>query len=378
LTLSEEDRQGRNCFVAWCEAAGCRVTVDRLGNIFALRPGKAPDLPPIAAGSHLDTQPHGGRFDGVFGVLAALEVLRTLEDHGFRTEAPVAAVVWTNEEGARFAPSMMGSAVFAGILDLADALTTTDRGGVSVSDALEAIGYSGSAPCGGRVLGTFFEAHIEQGPLLESEGKTIGIVTGAQGMTWLEVTVTGQDAHAGTTPVDLRRDALLGAARMVDAVHGIAVHHGPEARATVGVINALPGSPNTVPGAARFSVDMRHPASATLERMVEDLRARCQRIGGKLDLETRVEQVEYTAPVSFDAGCIESIRSASDLLGYESMEIGSGAGHDACHIARVAPTGMIFVPCAAGISHNEEESADPADLEAGCNVLLHAVLERAL
>ena len=377
LALTDEDKQGRELFVRWCRAAGCSITVDSMGNIFARRPGTDRNRAPVASGSHLDTQPHGGRFDGVYGVLAALEVLRTLNDAGVETRAPLEAIVWSNEEGARFAPAMLASGVFAGVYTSEYAMSRTDRDGRTFGAELARIGYAGDVACGGHALEAFFEAHIEQGPILEAEGKTIGVVTGVQGLYWFDVTVTGQDSHAGSTPMERRRDALLGAARMVAAVHDIALEQAPQGRATVGELYVSPGSRNTIPGMVRFGVDIRHPDAAALKTMGERLSEQCTAIGARAGLEVSVERIDYTPPVSFDGDCIDAVESACERLHYPHRRMQSGAGHDACFVSMVAPTSMIFVPCADGLSHNELESAQPDDLAAGGNVLLHALLGKA-
>jgi beta-ureidopropionase / N-carbamoyl-L-amino-acid hydrolase len=376
LALSDLDRAGRDLFVRWCKEAGCAVTVDRMGNIFARRKGRRADLAPVATGSHLDTQPTGGRFDGVYGVLAGLEVVRTLNDLGYETEAPLEIVVWTNEEGARFAPAMLGSGVFAGIFDEAYGHDRTDLDGIKAGDELRRIGYLGAEPCGGRKLGAYFEAHIEQGPILEAEGKTIGVVQGIQGISWLEVTLTGSESHAGTTPMDRRRDALLGCARLVERINRLALAH-PPGVATVGIVEIGPGSRNTIPGTAFFTVDLRHPEAKTLAAMKARLETEIAEVAAALDLDRRCVEIWHSPPIPFDPGCIDAVRRAARDAGYAARDITSGAGHDAGNLAKVAPTAMIFVPCAGGISHNEIEDASPDDLAAGCNVLLRVLLERA-
>jgi N-carbamoyl-L-amino-acid hydrolase len=377
LALTDLDREGRDLFVRWCEAAGCSISVDAMGNIFARRPGRNPDLPAVATGSHLDTQPTGGKFDGVYGVLAGLEVIRTLNDHGIETEAPVEAVVWTNEEGSRFAPAMIASGVFAGVFDLDYAYARADTDGRRMGDELARIGYKGDQPCGGRTLRAFFEAHIEQGPILEAERRTIGVVTGAQGQRWFEVTVTGAESHAGTTPMPRRRDALQAAARMVAEVQNLATARPSHAVSTVGMLQVSPNSRNTIPGRVFFTVDLRHPEDAVLSDMAGELKAACERIAAAQNVACEIDEFWYTPPVAFDAECVAAVRQGAEALGFGHRDIISGAGHDACYINRVAPTGMIFVPCKDGISHNEIESATAEDLAAGCNVLLHAMLERA-
>ena len=377
LALTDLDKQGRDLFVGWCKEAGMTVAVDRMGNIFARREGRDSTLPPVVTGSHLDTQPHGGKFDGVYGVLAGLEVVRTLNDRGFETDAAIEVAVWTNEEGSRFAPAMTASGVFAGVFTEEFAHARADADGKTLGEELKRIGYLGDRKCGGRKLGAFFEAHIEQGPILEAEKRTIGVVTGAQGQRWFDVAVTGQDAHAGTTPMPRRRDALLGGARLVERVDAIARAHAPHGVGTVGVIAAEPGSRNTIPGAAIMTVDIRHPEEKALAAMAASLNAAAAAIAADLGLEIAVKEIWHSKPVAFDRDCVDAVRAAAMACGFDGLDIVSGAGHDACYIGRVAPTGMIFVPCAGGLSHNEIESATPDDLAAGCNVLLRAMLSRA-
>jgi beta-ureidopropionase / N-carbamoyl-L-amino-acid hydrolase len=377
LALTDLDRQGRDLVTGWCRDAGLTVSTDRLGNIFARRRGRNNALPPVVSGSHIDTQPSGGKFDGNYGVLAALEVVRTLNDRGQQTEAPVEIAIWTNEEGTRFTPVMMGSGVFAGVFDLDYVLARTDLDGKSVGAELARIGYAGAVPVGGRPFAAYFEAHIEQGPILEDTGNTIGIVTGALGLRWYDVVLTGQDSHAGPTPMRLRKDALLGAAHIVQEVNRIALQYQPEGRGTVGFMQVKPNSRNVVPGEVRFSVDLRHADDAKLDEMEALLRAVCQRVADQSGLAFAIDRVSNYPTVRFHSECVAAVGEAARRLGYKHMEIVSGAGHDACYVARVSPTGMIFVPCEGGISHNEIENAAPQDLEAGCNVLLNAMLERA-
>ena len=375
LALTDLDREVRDWFCAAAASAGCRVTIDDLGNIFARRPGRDASLPPVAIGSHLDTQPTGGKYDGVIGVLAGLEVLRTLNDLGIETEAAIEVVNWTNEEGSRFAPAMLASGVFAGVFDRHYADTRTDREGVSFGDELDRIGYRGPEPCGAHPLGAHFELHIEQGPILEAEGRTIGIVTGVQGMRWYEVNVTGSDSHAGSTPMRMRRDALLAAARMIAAVHDAAMAHAPDAVGTVGLIESRPNSRNVIPGAVFFTIDLRHPDDAVVAVMQEEIRAAITAIADAGGVACDMAQVWNSPAVHFDPGCVDAVRRAAAAGGHSSREIVSGAGHDSAYVARVAPTTMIFVPCAGGLSHNELESAERADVAAGANVLLRAVLD---
>jgi N-carbamoyl-L-amino-acid hydrolase len=378
LAASDLDAEARRLFIRWCEEAGCTVTIDRIGNIFARRPGRRPDLPPVMAGSHLDTQPTGGRFDGAYGVMAGLEVIRTLNDLAYETESPVEIVAWTNEEGSRFSPAMVGSGVFAGVFDLSYGLERPDNvSGVALGSELERIGFAGPTPVSGRPVAAYFEAHIEQGPILEAAGLPVGIVTGAQGQRWYEITVTGQEAHAGPTPMPRRRDALVGAARMIDAVNRIGHAHAPNACATVGFVQVSPNSRNTIPGRVFFTVDFRHPVDAVLTAMDAELREACAAAAASQSLVVAVEEFWYFPPTPFAQRLVSAVREAAQAQGYAHQDIVSGAGHDAVYMARVAPAAMIFVPCVGGISHNEIEDAKPDDLTAGCNVLLNALLESA-
>ena len=377
LALTDEDRAGRDLFVSWCLDAGCRISVDDMGNIFARRTGLREGLPAVATGSHLDTQPHGGRFDGVYGVLSGLEVIRTLNDHDVETEAPVDVVVWTNEEGARFAPAMLASGVFAGVFKRAFALERTDGDGRTLGAELNRIGYLGDEPCGDRTLDSYFEAHIEQGPILEREGRTIGVVLGGQGQRWYDVTLGGRDAHAGSTPLADRRDALVAAAGVVSAARHAALDHSPEAVSTVGQLDVIPNSRNTVPGLVRLAVDLRHPDDEVLAEMDASFRERSEAACRNEGVDLEIDEIWRNPAVRFDRGCVDEVRNAARALGYSHLDMVSGAGHDACQVCRTTPTAMIFVPCAGGVSHNEAESAEPADLEAGCNVLLQAVVQRS-
>ena len=377
LALTDLDREARDLFVAWCREAGCTVRIDRMGNIFARRGGADDTLAPVMTGSHLDTQPLGGKFDGPYGVLAGLEVVRALNDAGIETKAPVDVVVWTDEEGVRFSAGTMASGVFAGMVDLDDGLSCTDADGKTVGEELQRIGYAGTEPVGGYPVGAFFEAHIEQGPILEAEGKTVGVVLGAQGKRSFTVTVEGEEGHAGTVPMDARRDALLGAARMIDAVNGVALRHRPDTVVTVGTIRARPDSPNTISGRAVFPIDSRHPDNDVLAAVADDIRRACEEIAAKAGLGVVIDQTAHRSTVEFDGACIGAIRNAAQRLGIAHRDIRSAAGHDACNLAALCPTGMIFVPCEKGISHNESENAKPEDLAAGCEVLAHVILDRA-
>lgn len=375
LALTDEDRHGRDLFVEWCRQASCDLRIDRLGNLFAQRPGRDPHCLPIACGSHLDTQPRGGRFDGVYGVLAGLEVIETLNDNGIQTLSPLEVCVWTNEEGARFTPPMLASGVHAGVYSLEYALARRDTEGTSLGQALEAISYAGEMACGRHRLGAFLEAHIEQGPVLERERQSVGVVTGVQGSRWYRVTLSGQDAHTGATPMPGRRDALLAAARLIVAVNAIADTHAPLAVASVGQIDNAPNSPNTLAGRTELTIDMRHP-SVNGQASMED--ALHQAVAAA-DTEVEVELVRImdTPPIDFHPACIAVVEESARERGYRYRRMLSGAGHDACHLAGVTPTAMIFVPCAGGLSHNEAESAAPDELAAGANVLLDALLHLA-
>jgi N-carbamoyl-L-amino-acid hydrolase len=377
LTLTDLDKQGRDLFVTWCKEAGCTIKVDQMGNIFARRPGRNNSLAPVGTGSHLDSQPTGGRFDGVYGVLAGLEVIRTLNDHGIETERPVEASVWTNEEGSRFAPAMVGSGVYAGVFSLEYGHSRTDQQGKTIGEELKRIGYLGDLAVGNRPVHAFFETHIEQGPILEHEGQTIGVVTDAQGQRWYELVLTGQDSHAGPTPMPVRRDALLGAAKVIQLVNEIGLAHAPLAVSTVGMLNVYPNSRNVIPGKVFLTVDFRCPDNAELTKMDAELKAGVAKIAAEGKLEHELTQIFQYDCVHFDESCVEMVRAGAKRLGYTTREIVSGAGHDACYMSKVTPTAMVFVPCIGGISHNEIEDAKPEWIEAGANVLFQAMLAKA-
>ena len=377
LALSDLDRQGRDLVVGWAKQAGLSITVDKIGNVFMRRPGKNPSLPPIACGSHIDTQPTGGKFDGNYGVLAGLEVVRTLNDHRIETEAPIEVIFWTNEEGSRFVPVMMGSGVFAGAFTLEHCYAAKDVDGKTVGDELRRIGYVGDEEPGKHPIGAYFEAHIEQGPVLEDAGKTIGIVTGVLGLRWYDCVVTGMEAHAGPTPMALRKDALQVATRIMQEVVAIAHRYPPYGRGTVGFVQVHPNSRNVIPGRVKFSIDLRNVDSERLDKMDAEIRAFVEKTAKDSGLSITLEQVSYFPPCPFEEGCVKAVEKATKELGYSHMEAVSGAGHDAVYMARLAPAAMVFVPCKDGISHNEIEDAKPEHLEAGCNVLLHAMLDRA-
>jgi len=375
VALTPADREGRELFARWCREAGLEVRVDAIGNMFARRPGAAAGSAPVVMGSHLDTQPNGGKFDGAYGVMAGLEVMRALNDAGARTRAPLEVACWTNEEGSRFVPTMMGSGVFTGVHDLRTILENTDSEGVTVADALEAIGYRGDARP--HEVGAYFEAHIEQGPVLEDTKTTIGVVQGALGQRWFDVVITGQDAHAGPTPMHLRKDALLAAARLALEVNRIATAFPDNARGTVGHLQVRPNSRNVVPGEVRMSVDLRNAADSTLLSMKDELTSAASAIAEERRVLVELEEVVYFPPSRFAPELVERVRAAAQALELSHRDIVSGAAHDAVYLSRVAPTAMVFVPCEGGISHNEIENAKPGDLAAGCSVMLRAVLETA-
>jgi beta-ureidopropionase / N-carbamoyl-L-amino-acid hydrolase len=374
LTLTELDREVRDWFKTRAEALGCTVTVDDMGNMFARRPGQRSDIPPIGMGSHLDTQPTGGKFDGALGVLAALEALTTLHRAGYETFAPIEAINWTNEEGARFAPAMIASGVFAGVFARDWAAARADRSGETFGGALDKIGYRGAEKCGGHKLSAFFEVHIEQGPYLEAEGKDIGVVTGVQAMRWYEATIAGKDSHAGTTPMPRRHDALLAAARLVETVNASARKHAG-AVGTVGLMEVKPGAPNVIPGEVFFMIDMRDPDPAVLDQMEREIADAAKAAETNLGVQITIKNIWTQPPQPFDADCIAAVRAAAQVSGYTTRDIISGAGHDAAYVARVAPTAMIFVPCKDGISHNEAEYSSKEQCAAGAQVLLQAVLD---
>ena len=377
LALSELDRQGRDLVTRWAREAGMTVTIDKIGNGFMRRAGRNNSLPPIMTGSHIDTQPTGGKFDGNYGVLAGLEVVRTLNDHGIETEAPIEVAFWTNEEGSRFVPVMMGSGVFAKAFTLEHAYAATDTDGKSVKDELERIGYLGTEEPGAHPIGAYFETHIEQGPVLEDHGKTIGVVTGVLGVRWYDCVVTGLEAHAGPTPMALRKDALQVATKLMQEVVACAHRHPPHGRGTVGMVQVFPNSRNVIPGRVKFSIDLRNASEALCDEMDADIRGVAARLSAESGLPIDIKLVTSFPATEFHADCVDAVARATQALGYSHMQAVSGAGHDALYMAKLVPAGMIFIPCKDGISHNEIEDAQPEHITAGCNVLLHAMLERA-
>ncbi|WP_457419036.1 Zn-dependent hydrolase [Roseateles sp. P5_E7] len=377
LTLTDLDKQGRDLVTRWAREAGMTVTIDQIGNGFMRRAGRNNSLPPIMTGSHIDTQPTGGKFDGNYGVLAGIEVVRTLNDYCIETEAPIEVAFWTNEEGSRFVPVMMGSGVFAKAFTLEHAYAATDTEGKTVKGELERIGYIGEQVPGDHPIGAYFETHIEQGPVLEDHDKTIGVVTGVLGIRWYDCVVTGMEAHAGPTPMALRKDALQVAAKLMQEVVACAHRHPPHGRGTVGMVQVHPNSRNVIPGRVKFSIDLRNATDALCEAMDADIRAVAAKLSAESGLPIEITPVSNYPAQPFHADCIAAVQKAADTLGYSNMRAVSGAGHDAVYMARLAPAGMIFIPCKDGISHNEIEDAKPEHIEAGCNVLLQAMLERA-
>jgi N-carbamoyl-L-amino-acid hydrolase len=376
LALTDEDKEGRELVSSWLRDAGLTLRIDEIGNIFARRAGRNPDFPPVMSGSHIDTQPTGGKFDGNYGVLAALEVVRRLNELEIETEAPIDVAIWTNEEGSRFVPVMMGSGVFAKVLTLDEALNAQDKSGIKVADELKRIGYDGKEPVGGYPVKAYYEAHIEQGPVLDTENLPVGIVTGSLGLYWYDVVVTGQECHAGPSPMPYRRDALKVAAGMINKILTFADTRQPDGRVTVGELDLHPNSRNVVPGKVRFTVDLRHSNIAELEQMNQELEALiAESHSDAVTVELKV--VQKMAPTLFDAGRVDHVRQAVEHMGLPNRELISGAGHDAVYLSRVIPTAMIFVPCIGGISHNEIEDARPDELKAGADVLFHTMLAEA-
>lgn len=377
LALTDLDKQGRDLVTSWARAEGMSVVVDQIGNIFMRRRGRNNALPPVMTGSHIDTQPTGGKFDGNYGVLSGIEVIRTLNQHNIQTEAPIEVTVWTNEEGSRFVPVMMGSGVFCGAFTLEHAYNATDIDGKKVRDELERIGYIGDQVCGDHPIGAYYEAHIEQGPVLENADTVIGVVPAVLGLSWYDCTVTGFESHAGPTPMEIRKDALQVSTFIMQEVVAIANRYPPYGRGTVGQVQVMPNSRNVIPGQVKFSIDLRNVSEDSLTRMHEDLLAYLEAMRKKTGLSIELERVSYFPPCPFHPDCVDNVRAASAALGYKTMDVVSGAGHDAIYAARLAPAGMIFVPCKDGVSHNEIEDARPEHLEAGCNVLLQAMLASA-
>jgi N-carbamoyl-L-amino-acid hydrolase len=376
LALTDEDIEGRSLFREWVEEAGCTIRQDTMGNIFARRNGKNPDAPPVLSGSHLDTQPSGGRFDGILGVLGALEVVRSLNDYGIETKSPIEVAVWTNEEGARFPPAMMGSGVFAGVLKQEEIYANQDPDGITVEHELRRTGQLGSVPCETFPINAYYELHIEQGPVLENENTSIGVVTGGQGAVWNHITLHGQGSHAGTTPMNYRRDPMMGASIIITELREIIRKHST-AVCTVGRLETYPSSINTIPSRVFFTVDTRHPDQEKLMQFNENLKNLVNTVCSSEGLENEFSIVQINPSVEFHQDCINIVRNSAQSLGYSHRDIVSGAGHDACYLNDVAPTGMIFIPCDNGLSHDEAENTSPEQVAAGADVLLNSVLASA-
>jgi len=376
-TLTDEDAEGRALFQRWCETAGMTMGVDTMGNMFAERPGEDPDALPVYMGSHLDTQPTGGKYDGVLGVLGGLEAIRTMNDMGVKTKHPIVLTNWTNEEGTRFAPAMLASGVFAGKHSQDWAYDRVDADGKRFGDELERIGWVGDEEVGARKMHAFFELHIEQGPILEAEGKDIGVVTHGQGLRWIECTVTGKESHTGSTPMSMRKNAGRGLALVTELVHEIAMKNQPNAVGAIGHIDVYPNSRNIIPGKVVFTVDMRTHLIDKLEGMVAEFMERAPKLCAEIETEFSCEIVGQFNPPAFDATCVGAVRNAAAHMGYSHMDIVSGAGHDACWMNDLTPTAMIMCPCVDGLSHNEAEEISKEWAQAGTDVLLHAVLETA-
>ncbi|MEE9416326.1 MAG: Zn-dependent hydrolase, partial [Acidimicrobiales bacterium] len=372
--LSDDDAAGRALFCSWAEAAGCSLQTDSVGNLFARRPGRDDDSAPLVMGSHLDTQPTGGRFDGVYGVLGGLEVVETLNDHSIETAAPVEVAVWANEEGSRFPRSMMGSGVWGAVMDLDEVRALTDESGISVGQELDRLGWVGPLALT-RPFGHYLELHIEQGPILEADNTEVGIVTGVQGLRWYTIEITGFPAHAGPTPMDGRRDPARALAKILSEIYDMAAKNAPWARATPAQFHSEPTSPNTVPSVIRFSLDLRHPDAEVLEAMEQAMRQIVRKASAEHDCEESIAVDNDSPPIVFDESCIDAVETAAGAAGFNHQRIVSGAGHDACYVAAHAPTSMIFIPCKDGLSHNEAESIEPDQATRGANVLLGAALK---
>ena len=377
LAATAEDKTARDLFTAWAKTENCQISIDQIGNVFARRPGKNDKLAPVVLGSHLDSQPTGGKFDGTYGVLAALEVIRCLNDSGIVTDRPVEAVSWTNEEGSRFPPAMMGSGVFSGSINLEKALSTRDINGISVGEALKAINYAGEQKCGDRAIHAYLEAHIEQGPILEKEDITIGVVLGIQGIRWFDIVIHGTEAHAGPTPMPARNDALVAASDLILQIEGLALQHSPDGRTTVGTVATFPNSRNVIPGEVKLGIDMRHPDASVLSTMKEELYAILEKIRTERGVAGKIDEIWYSPPTIFDAETVDAVEAMATSRQFTCQRITSGAGHDAKYMADICPTAMVFIPCDGGLSHNEAENAKNEHLIAGAQVLLDVALAKA-
>ncbi|WP_409977004.1 Zn-dependent hydrolase [Afifella sp. JA880] len=376
-TLTDDDAEGRRLFKTWCDEAGLTMGIDEMGTMFARREGTDPDALPVYVGSHLDTQPTGGRYDGVLGVLGALEAVRSLNDLNIKTKHPIVVVNWTNEEGARFAPAMLASGVFAGVHTLDYAYGRKDLEGKTFGEELARIGWKGDEKVGARKMHAYYELHIEQGPILEAEKKEIGVVTHCQGLWWLEFTLTGKEAHTGSTPMAMRVNAGLAMARIFEMVQKVAMDAQPNAVGGVGQVTFQPNSRNVLPGKVVFTVDIRTVDQEKLDGMRARIEKEAAAICAEIGVGCEVEAVGHFDPVTFTPELVATVRKAAETLGYAHMDIVSGAGHDACWAAKVAPATMVMCPCVDGLSHNEDEDISKEWAEAGANVLFHAVLETA-
>ncbi len=377
LALTDLDKQSRDLLTQWCAAEGCSRVVDAMGNMYFRRAGKNPTVHPVGTGSHLDTQPTGGKYDGVYGVLAGLEVVRTLNDNSIETEFPVELVVWTNEEGARFAPAMIGSGVCSGDFSLEYGHSRADSDGKTIGEELQRIGYLGESSPQNHRFSAFFESHIEQGPILEAENKLIGAVTGVQGVNWYDIVVEGEETHAGPMPMAMRKDAMRGASNLIPKIYDIALSCAPKARATIGEFHLEPGSRNTVPSQIRFTVDLRHPDMTTFDAMDCELKGLIRQFDDQSNLSYSIDHLWRSPPIQFDPDCIKLVNESAKICGHEAIEMVSGAGHDSVYISRVSPVSMIFIPCDDGVSHSEVENTSYEAVEAGANVLFHTILQRA-
>ena len=378
LALTDLDRQSRELLTDWCAAENCTLTVDAMGNMYFRRSGKNNDANPVGTGSHLDSQPTGGKFDGAYGVLAALEVIRSLNDNGVETELPVELVVWTNEEGARFPPAMIGSGVCSGEFDLEYGHSRADHNGITIGEELSRIGYLGDSPPQSHRFSAFYEAHIEQGPILEAQERLIGVVTGVQGSNWYDIVIEGEETHAGPMPMEMRKDALRSASRLLPGIYEIAARHAPHGRATVGEFRIAPGSRNTVPSRVELTVDFRHPHKPAFDAMSNELADLVHRLNGQDGVSISLDHIWSSPPVKFDAQCVDIVSRSAQLCGYDSIDMISGAGHDSVYISKVSPAAMVFIPCDDGVSHAEIENTSSEAAQAGANVLLQSVYQSAM
>ena len=376
-TVTFEDGEARKLLQKWASEAGMSMKVDELGSMFFKRDGTDKNALPVVIGSHLDTQPTGGKYDGVLGVLAGLEVIRTLNDLNIQTKRPILVVNWTNEEGSRFPPAMMASAGYAGIYDVKTLLEATDYDGNVFGEELEKIGWKGIEPVGNEKFHCYYELHIEQGPILENENIDIGVVTHGQGLKWLKVNLTGVEQHTGTTPMNIRKDTALALSEIVLNVNKVANKNQPNALGSVGHIEVSPNSRNVIAGQTTFTIDIRSSEIKKLDKMEEEIKLFAEKICNKYNVNVEIEQIGGFDPVAFDKLCLDNIRESAKKFGYSYKDIVSGAGHDACWINTVAPAAMIMCPCVDGLSHNEAEEIKPEWAYSSTNVLLHSAIASA-